>query len=229
MTGWIRLDRKVFECSDFADEPMTRREAWIKLLTMVDYETGSGNFSRSYLQKSFNWTPKKVRCFLQFLGAKGMAQIEAKSGTKDSSTITIVKWGQYQDRSRHWDQGKGQDGGQEEGHNITKETTETIKQKKVSKKTRLPADWTIPFDWIDYGVSKGMTQETAYREAEKFAAHHHGKGSLQLDWKATWRTWVLNGYWKKDLPKTNQFVKEETPLQKVLRERREAEQKDRLL
>jgi hypothetical protein len=29
-------------------------------------------------------------------------------------------------------------------------------------------------------------------ETEQFTDHHRGKGSTQLDWEATWRTWIRN-------------------------------------
>lgn len=29
-------------------------------------------------------------------------------------------------------------------------------------------------------------------QTEQFVDHHRGKGSVQLDWEATWRTWIRN-------------------------------------
>lgn len=69
-------------------------------------------------------------------------------------------------------------------------TIETIIPPK--KATRLPADFVCD---MAYALSKGLSQHTAAREAERFKnfwSAKAGKDGVKLDWNATWRNWVLS-------------------------------------
>ncbi len=44
---------------------------------------------------------------------------------------------------------------------------------------------------VEYALNKGMTQEQAVVELEKFVNHAHANDRRQVDWYASWRTWVL--------------------------------------
>ena len=52
--------------------------------------------------------------------------------------------------------------------------------------------------WREQGC--GQLCQRVGVESEKFAAHHKSKGTLAVDWMATWRTWYVNaaGFAKKD-------------------------------
>lgn len=70
---------------------------------------------------------------------------------------------------------------------------------KPRRKSRLPDDWRLPADWGEWAIGKGMDELSVRREAEQFANHHHGKGSLMLDWRRAWQTWVNNSLnWKSE-------------------------------
>ena len=75
-----------------------------------------------------------------------------------------------------------------------KETTNVVSKKSDpgKRKSRLPEDWRLPKDWGQWAISKGMDELSIRREAEQFKDHHIGEGSLKLDWRRCWQTWVRN-------------------------------------
>ena len=65
----------------------------------------------------------------------------------------------------------------------------TEPRKRVTKSTRLPADWTLPDDWATWAIQNkpGIdVQETA----ATFADYWHSEAKGKADWFATWRNWV---------------------------------------
>lgn len=65
--------------------------------------------------------------------------------------------------------------------------------------TRLPADFTMPIDWLDEGAAarsrNQMPSINLLPEAEKFTNHwlsKAGKDATKRDWKRTWINWCLN-------------------------------------
>lgn len=77
-----------------------------------------------------------------------------------------------------------------EGHDIR--TT----RPKVERGTRLPDDFTLPRDWIDWAVSKRKwSPDEAGEEGEAFTAYWQaksGKDATKMDWFKTWQNWVRN-------------------------------------
>ncbi|CDF86354.1 conserved phage protein [Pseudomonas knackmussii B13] len=68
---------------------------------------------------------------------------------------------------------------------------------EAKRGTRLPADWTLPDDWLAWALSERPEfGEAAMRKVgESFGDHWRaatGKGATKLDWQATWRNWVRN-------------------------------------
>lgn len=79
-----------------------------------------------------------------------------------------------------------------------KERTD-VRSQKAGRKSRLPDDWRLPADWGEWALGKGLDELSVRREAEQFANHHHSKGSLMLDWRRAWQTWVNNSInWKNE-------------------------------
>ncbi len=73
----------------------------------------------------------------------------------------------------------------------------TPDQPKGSKGSRLPADWTLPQEWLDWAVTDRpeMGESLLRREGEKFRDHWHaasGAKACKANWVATWRNWVRN-------------------------------------
>lgn len=64
------------------------------------------------------------------------------------------------------------------------------------KGTRLPPDFRVPQDWIDFAIEERQwTPEDTKAEAENFCdfwVSKPGAEASKLDWKATWRNWVRN-------------------------------------
>lgn len=62
--------------------------------------------------------------------------------------------------------------------------------------TRLPVDWAMPQDWIDWAVQlKGWEPSSAAEEAAGFADYWQsktGQAATKLDWRKTWQNWVRN-------------------------------------
>jgi hypothetical protein len=65
---------------------------------------------------------------------------------------------------------------------------------KSPKGSRLPADWTLPDDWREWGRVTRPDLDIDLT-AERFRDFWHakaGKDGVKLDWQATWRNWVRN-------------------------------------
>ena len=57
---------------------------------------------------------------------------------------------------------------------------------------RIPPDWELSKEGMDYAISKGYNREQAIATAENFKNYWLGSTSnaTKLDWPATWRVWV---------------------------------------
>ena len=113
MSGWIKLHRQIRECSIWeSTEPFDARSAWIDMLLSANHEDreifiggqfktireGSFHTSQVKLAERWRWKRDKVESFLKSLIKNGMITCETgKSGASRGTTITIVKYGFYQD------------------------------------------------------------------------------------------------------------------------------------
>ena len=79
------------------------------------------------------------------------------------------------------------------------------KVSNIEKALRLPADFTMPSDWLLFAqVERGWTLDVAKTEAASFIDYWHsqpGQKGVKLNWQATWRNWVrnsrkANGEWR---------------------------------
>lgn len=64
--------------------------------------------------------------------------------------------------------------------------------KKEPNKSRIKEGWTPSDRNIADAQAAGLTEEEIAHEAKQFTDYHLGRGSLQADWNATWRTWCRN-------------------------------------
>lgn len=88
-----------------------------------------------------------------------------------------------------------------------KEDKKEEKKEGRSQATRLPADWTIPHDWLMEAVTAGMS--TAQAAASASRMHNWSLSDTKakkLDWHATWRNWF-----QRDLPKPNSTASPPAP------------------
>lgn len=58
--------------------------------------------------------------------------------------------------------------------------------------TPVPEAFEVTADMAQWAIDRGLSRERIEPETMKFLNYHKGKGSLQADWTATWRTWVMN-------------------------------------
>lgn len=108
--GWVKIDRKI-QSSDIwiDDEPFCKRAAWIDLILSANHvdrdvwvgtstiKVLRGQFitSQDKLSKRWNWTRKRVRNYLSTLENLEMIKVDVRA--KKYTTITLVKYGLYQD------------------------------------------------------------------------------------------------------------------------------------
>ena len=107
--GWIKLHRKIRECSViWDDKPFSRGQAWIDLLMMANHEAkdiffdggvyrverGQQLTSIRKLSEIWGWSRTKTTKFLNDL--KKAEMVSFKSDTK-KTVITIVNYDNYQD------------------------------------------------------------------------------------------------------------------------------------
>ena len=113
MTGGnFRVSRSIFDHPMFDDEPMTRREAWLWLISsaawqplriqvrngrateLINLERGQLSHSRSFMKNKWKWTSeKKVRTFLNRLERERM--IDLQTGQLQT-VITICNYDLFQ-------------------------------------------------------------------------------------------------------------------------------------
>ncbi|MEM7684438.1 MAG: DUF1376 domain-containing protein [Pseudomonadota bacterium] len=58
--------------------------------------------------------------------------------------------------------------------------------------TRLPRDWELPEEWLNWAMAEGLPNEMIVWDAKKFRDHwiaKSGRDALKQDWFATWRNW----------------------------------------
>lgn len=70
-------------------------------------------------------------------------------------------------------------------------SSETSSPRGARKRASQIGDYALGEKELEYAFSKGMTEEQARHEFEKFHNHFTGTGGTKKDWLATWRNWVI--------------------------------------
>ncbi|MBO7325886.1 MAG: hypothetical protein J6U74_00035 [Clostridia bacterium] len=106
--GWIKLHRKIMECSLWDDdEPSDRKSAWIDLLLMANHrdkqiifkgkpmtiKAGQRLTSIRKLATMWNWSINRVKRYLDLLESLNMITVQSDS---NGTLLTIVKYEVYQ-------------------------------------------------------------------------------------------------------------------------------------
>ena len=109
--GWIRLHRQLQDCWLWNDEPYSKGQAWVDLLLSANHDDkkiyvngqlkiirrGQMLTSIYKLADRWQWSRSKVRRFLNILEIDKMITLECnKGGTSNGTTLTIVKYADYQ-------------------------------------------------------------------------------------------------------------------------------------
>jgi hypothetical protein len=117
MSGWIRIERKLWRDHPFFDdEPMSEREAWCWLIAnaawedtrhkvgkeMLEVKRGSFMVTLREMQSAFMWrSDTKVRNFLKRLEQEGMIERTAVGSRNAPKThVTICNYEEYQGAER---------------------------------------------------------------------------------------------------------------------------------
>ena len=120
--------------------------------------------------------------------------VEARWGKRNANVDTNVLPTQYERNTNQ----------NQEPEPVTKEvqeplssptapTTLRLVKSKVSRATRLPADWRLPDDWNRWACdAHGIDPQRAVRISLVFRDYWHSttKNAARLDWFATWRNWI---------------------------------------
>lgn len=78
-------------------------------------------------------------------------------------------------------------------HSPEPEPLDTSVSKREARKraTRLPEDWVIPTDWLDYAEAQGLTRERAQNLADEMLTWSLTKPQgTSLDWKRSYQNWA---------------------------------------
>jgi hypothetical protein len=88
-----------------------------------------------------------------------------------------------------------------------KDNNKEEKKEGRSQATRLPADWTIPEDWLQEAINAGLSRSQALASATRMhrwsMSEQKGK---KLNWHATWQNW-----YERDLPKPHSTASPQQP------------------
>lgn len=79
---------------------------------------------------------------------------------------------------------------------VVKTDGDKLPQKIIpsKKETRIPDDFLLPDDWVDWVKEKRpeLSKQSIVDLFDGFKDHHLAKGSRFLDWRRAWQMWVRN-------------------------------------
>ena len=108
--GWIKLHRKIQDCSLWdSEEPFDRRSAWVDLLLLANHEdkeiifkgqpltikAGQRVTSIRKLSARWNWSVNRTKRFLDLLENLGMI---VRDSDNNRTLLTLIKYSEYQGR-----------------------------------------------------------------------------------------------------------------------------------
>lgn len=67
----------------------------------------------------------------------------------------------------------------------------TVRERKRAA-TPIPDDFRVSEHMYGWAAEKGIGRRQVDADTEQFIDYHRGKDSRQVDWEATWRTWMRN-------------------------------------
>ena len=141
MIGWIKLHRKITECSIWeSKEPYDRRSAWVDLVMMVNHEDKKVLFDGKMvvvkagqkitrvrkLSERWHWSKDRTQRFLVLLESE---QMIIKESDHNKTLLTIVNYGKYQGQC---DSDKDSD--KDTHKDSDKPQTRNIRNKEIKKK-----------------------------------------------------------------------------------------------
>ena len=153
--GWVRLHRKIRECSIWdSDEPFDMRSAWLDLVMLVNYEDKRTIFNKKAitikkgqritsvrkLSDRWHWSRNKTIRFLTLLESEKMI---IKESDNRKTLLTIVNYDKYQ--------------GQWDTDETTDETTDGTQYKNKRNKKKKNSLWsgTAKSNDLDEFIKRG--------------------------------------------------------------------------
>ncbi len=191
MTGWISVERNIFEHTFFAREPMSEREAWLWMLSqaawqdtqhrvggaMVDVPRGSFMTTLREMQAVFMWrSDSRVRNFLKRLEAERMTERTVCGSRNAPKThVTICNYNEYQQRERTKDAPKTH---RERTAERSKETKINNKQSLSKESVRQILSSVVDLETADSFIAfrkeikKPISESMAKAMAKRLHGHH---------------------------------------------------------
>ena len=77
-----------------------------------------------------------------------------------------------------------------------------VRRQDQGRGSRLPAEWRPTPHEMHFAIARGLNQERALIEAEKFTNYWTAKvgaGATKRDWSATWRNWIIAAVERSDV------------------------------
>jgi hypothetical protein len=166
----------------------------------ADEATGIAWPSVGYLSRKTRITERAVQRSIQWLHHAAELSIQPRSGSSNRYRLEVGR-GDASDRGVKLTgvtlESPGGDAG--DGGGVTLVTPRTVSRtvkepskKKETRRTRLPDVFPLTEELRNYAVGKGC--KNPERTFEAFTTHYRGNGKTQLDWVATFRTWVLGAH-----------------------------------
>ncbi len=206
--GWIKVYRKIMDCTIWKEKPFSTGQAWIDLLLEANHEPkeveingkkimcNRGETVRSLETWAFRWGWTKSKVFRFFERLRRETMIETRS-ERSAKHINILNYNTYQERRN-------------DNRNEIETATETkqeVKKKRSKENTHNGGDKfspPSPAEVSDYAKSIDFILN-----GEEFVDYYQSRGWMigknrMKDWKAAVRTWKTRRKEKQNHPSPRQ-------------------------
>lgn len=191
--GFLKLDREILNDPFWRDTPFSKNAALVDLLLLANFgggdvetkrgavihlEPGQLFTSYGFLAQRWGWSSNKVRRFLAEFQRRALGTAD---GTPNGTTLTVEKYGFFEDGRRAHGIANRQAGG------IQKDKKKNEKSKEKALPTFIPPTVEEVRAYCnERGNSIDAEQFVDYYDAVGWLV---GRGKPMKDWKAAVRTW----------------------------------------
>lgn len=224
MSAFYKMDPAAW---DFGTTHLSLEEeaAYLRIINAIHKHDQALPDNDRVLAGMFRCSTRKARSLVLALFKAGKIQIEGGMITNEKAISDLVRRGLVSNSRAE----SGAKGGRTRAENAAKslenndqvqaiassrieENREERKEAKASKRkascsSLLPDGWTLPIEWREAAIEKGLSGSDADHEGIQFANHHQAKGSRMVDWRKAWGTWIGNhAKWNAGKPKRVQVT-----------------------
>jgi len=189
VSGWVAIDRGMFDHPFFAPGPMSEREAWVWMICRAAWSdtehrtpkgvevVARGTFFCTLrdMQRTWGWaSDKRVRGFLSRAEAAGMIKAKTDAG---KTHVTICNYDEYQEAGRSVDaartqRGRSTDALKKQGNKGTREQGIDIgADAPHAEKAFMPDGWVLSEEGWAYARKQNIPDEVIEDEARGFQAY----------------------------------------------------------